>query len=144
MTQTARHFQLKASDTSKQITDLRRKFADIENKELDMPQKKSCWGSSISDSDNEDDPKKEVENLGRKFVILYGMWLRKGAKTFAEAVDEDFSSLAQHRFQNTKSKVQGQLADILELIPQRFQGDDAFKTGWVCKTVSARAKCLVT
>jgi len=64
------------------------------------------------------------------------MWLRKGAKTFAEPIDEDFNSLAQHHFQNANSKVQGQLAEILDLIPQRFQDGDAFKTGWISKTVS--------
>ena len=70
-------------------------------------------------------------------MILYGLWLRNGAKTFQVDVDEEYSSLAQHRFQNTKSKVQGQLAEVMEIIPAQFQGSDTFKGGWVSKTVSA-------
>jgi hypothetical protein len=126
---------LRASDASQAVVDLRRKFADVSNEEVDGPRKKTRAGNG--DSENEIDPKKEIEDLGRKYVILCGLWLRKGRKTFLTNVDEDYSSLAQHRFQNTKSKVQGQLADIRELIPARYHVEDAFKGGWVSKTVSS-------
>jgi len=65
MMQTARHFQLKATDTSKLVMELRRKFADMSNDNADKPRKKLCRASSAnSDSNNEDDIKKEIENLG--------------------------------------------------------------------------------
>jgi hypothetical protein len=115
---------------------LRRKLADVTNEDHSPNKRQRCGHDTDNESEGDDDPKKEMEDLARKFVIAYGLWLRHGIGTFKVELNEDFSTLAQHHFQNTNLKVQGQLSELMELLPDHLCTPDIFKGALLPKTVS--------
>lgn len=74
--------------------------------------------------------------MATHYTIMYGLWLLKGEATFKIQPDDNYSPLAMHRFDCVDAKVQGQLADLRELVGEEWADDKVFKKLFVRKTVS--------
>lgn len=136
---------MKASDARQEATNLRRKLADRTNEDSDSEDESSNSNKRLrSSGGNEEDEErrneelkreKEIKDLAKEFVIMKGLWLHGGEKIFHTNLDDDFSPLPHHRFANTKSKAQGQLAELRELIPSQYHEKKIFQGHWLPKTV---------
>jgi len=80
----------------------------------------------------------EIKRLGRRFVILYGPWLRQRELIFQVEFDEDYDE--KERFKSATTMVQGQLHEIRGLLPEKYHGD-AFAKKWLSKAVSNEITC---
>lgn len=81
-------------------------------------------------SDKEEGSKEDlIMQAGHEFVILKGLWLRHGGKTFLMEYDSEWDE--KQRFENGANKAQGQLRDIMEVLGTRFMAEP-----WVAKAVS--------
>ncbi|KAJ7766859.1 hypothetical protein B0H16DRAFT_1791371 [Mycena metata] len=115
----ARFQQKKANKATKALQAAQRKLTDITNED-DTPPKRGRPKKRKVDSGSEDDTK-EVKNLAHKFTVMNLLWMRDLKCTFNTDVDEQYDPLA--RWENWESKVQGQLADLLEILPPKFRGE---------------------
>lgn len=114
--------------------ELRRKLADISNNnnQADDPEAPLSKRSRTDDS-GEPDPETQVISTGHQFVILYSPWLRLGEETFkVEYVEE---SIETERFENSDSKVQGQLREIRKVLGTQLAGE-MVSEAWIAKAVS--------
>jgi hypothetical protein len=128
---------------------LQRKFDDISNSpqgggdDTTSPAKKRRrTRARLEDSlDPDDQPSieeaeaDEVKRLGRRFVILHGLWLRRKELIFQVEFDESYDE--KERFKDTNTMVQGQLHEIRGLLPEKYHGD-ALTKKWLSKSVSNR------
>ncbi|KAJ7677290.1 hypothetical protein B0H17DRAFT_1207204 [Mycena rosella] len=64
-----------------------------------------------------------VTSLGRRFVLLKGLWIKTAV--FGATLDDDYDP--QKRFD--REKVQGQLRDLLDILPDRLKGQ-IMQEGW--------------
>ncbi|KAF7967342.1 hypothetical protein HWV62_34675 [Athelia sp. TMB] len=119
-------FQLDANDIRAENNELKRKLADLENQQAGSKKKNS---GATEETDEEQDRNELVKNLAHKSVLMCWLWLRMGAKTFSEQVDPEYSPL--DRFDNTKGKVQGELSDLLELLPPQLQSAECMASSWL-------------
>jgi hypothetical protein len=143
--QAARKLQAHLNTQRNLFVTLQRKFDDISN----TPQAEDGGGNSTSHAnkrrrtqdnvDSDDQPSveegeaDEVKRLGRRFVILYGPWLRRKELIFQVELDEDYDE--RERFKDINTMVQGQLREIRGLLPGKYLGD-AFTKKWLSKSVS--------
>src|SRR6202167_5019350 len=67
-------------------------------------------------------------------------WLHDDRKTFRTQVDEQYDHL--QRFENLESKIQGQIADILDVLPSRFADTMTNNATWLSQTVSLHVMIL--
>jgi hypothetical protein len=107
----------------------KRALADVTNENQPGPRKRRKAISAESEADAE-----EVSMVARRFTIMNSFWLHEERQTFRTQVDEQYDHL--QRFENTTSKIQGQLTEILDVLPSRFKdlmGDHAV---WLSQTVS--------
>lgn len=87
--------------------------------------------------DHEDPDTVAVSRLGKKFTVMEMLWLRQSRETFHTRLDTDFDP--KTRFENDKSKVQGQRQDLQEcLLPEYCEMLDKRGPGrhWLSDTVS--------
>jgi hypothetical protein len=82
-----------------------------------------------SGSDSDTDDKKKVQSLGHRFVLLKSLWLKPD--TFETKLDKNYDE--KNRFDG--AEVQGQLRDILSIIPDRYKGN-FMRAGWFERAVS--------
>jgi hypothetical protein len=75
----------------------------------------------------------EVSMIAKKFTIMSLLWLRDDRKTFQTAIDEQYDHL--QRFKNKETKIQGQLADIVEVLPSRYVGALCNNATWLSQMV---------
>ena len=61
-------------------------------------------------------------------------WLRDDRQTFRTQLDEQYDHL--QRFENLESKVQGQIRDILEVLPPQYADMMGHDVSWLSQTVS--------
>lgn len=61
----------------------------------------------------------EIRVLGRKFVVTKMFWLRDKKHAFTTKVDESYNHL--ERFETDEGKIQGQLADLREILPEALR-----------------------
>ena len=114
--------------------ELRRKLADISNQndQEDDPEAPLSKRSRTNEP-GEPDPEAQVISAGHQFVILYSPWLRLGEETFkAECAEE---SIEAERFENSDSKVQGQLGEIRKILGTQLAGEMTSEV-WIAKAVS--------
>ncbi|KAF7335484.1 hypothetical protein MVEN_02201900 [Mycena venus] len=76
-----------------------------------------------SGNDSDTDDKKKVQSLGHRFVLLKSLWLKPDI--FETKLEENYDE--KKRFDG--AEVQGQLRDILAIIPDRYKGN-VMRTGW--------------
>ena len=62
----------------------------------------------------------EVSMIAKKFTIMSMLWLQDDRKTLQTTIDEQYNHLQQ--FENKETKIQGQLADVVEVLPSRYVG----------------------
>ncbi|EGO02882.1 hypothetical protein SERLA73DRAFT_47655 [Serpula lacrymans var. lacrymans S7.3] len=74
-------------------------------------------------SSRDDDTHHEqvIKGLGHQFEITHALWLHEPTKTFQTTIDDEYDKL--DRFGSTAAKVQGQLRDILDIVPATYHGD---------------------
>lgn len=99
-----------------------------------------------TESDDSSDKEEKAENVedeikaaAQLFVITKGLWLRAEAKAFRGELDEEFYD-PLNRFSDDDSKIQGQLREILDVLPDEYHGP-RLKLRSVAKTVSSYAIC---
>jgi hypothetical protein len=111
---------------------LRRELANLSNQ---LPKRKRLKHAKDSD-DTEitaDSEVRAVALLGRQFVIMNLVWFRPTSGPFGCKVDEEYNPA--QRFENDKSKLQGQLGDFADFLPKKFH--DQYSKEWFTQTVSA-------
>ncbi len=144
--QAARDLQARLNTQQNLARNLQRKFDDISNAPQDAddnltspPKKRQRTGAIPEDSPDPDEPSvkeaetDEVKRLGRRFVILHGLWLREREHIFQVEFNEDYDE--KQRFKDTNTMVQGQLREIKGLLPEKYHGDAFMKT-WLSRSVS--------
>ena len=118
------------------ISDLPR---DGDDDSTPPPKKRGCTQARSGNTSDPDEPSveeaetDEVKRLGRRFVILYGPWLRWREHLFEVELDEDYDE--KDWFKDTNTMVQGQLHEIRGLLPEKYHRD-AFTKRWLSKSVS--------
>lgn len=129
----------------KDTTRLRRTMADIENaassdKDEQPQQKRKKTKQVDTDKDGEiiEKHRANVNHLAHKCVILYSFWLHNGKGTFTMAVDPEY--VEANRFESLETKAQGQLADLLELLPESLKSKEVMESEWFATRVSLSAK----
>lgn len=146
ITQVAREFQLEKNRAEEEVRNLRRKFEDIHNENVDDDagsdsgdsRKHRRGGCDEKNNDGEDDEHR-VFQAGHLFVMICGPWLRRGDKIFKISLDADYEE--KTRFENADNKLQGQLHDIWSVLPERYHYD-LFEAKWVARMVSLWTKTL--
>lgn len=108
----------------------KRKLIDATNRQ--EPQNKRRKSRLPAHSDEEEE---EVAQAAKKFTMMHLFWLHQDKSTFRCQPNEQYNPL--ERFENENTKVQGQLADLLEFLPSQY-GDMilARDVTWLSKTVS--------
>ncbi|KAJ7850595.1 hypothetical protein B0H13DRAFT_2360580 [Mycena leptocephala] len=106
--------QKKANDAKKElwVPVAQRKLADITNQN-DTPPKRGR--KKLKTVVGPEDETKEVKHLAHKFTMTKQMWIQ-----------------SLERFENDKSKVQGVLADLLDIFPSKFHGK-TMRSDWLVK-----------
>lgn len=61
----------------------------------------------------------EVRVLGRKFAVTRKLWLRDKKHAFTLKADDAYNPL--ERFETDSSKMQGQLADLRNILPETLR-----------------------
>ena len=69
-----------------------------------------------------------VYQAGHKFFLLCALWIHSGDDIFDIDIDEGYD--AAERFENGKSKSQGQLKEIFDLLQEKFQ-QHALRQRWL-------------
>ena len=130
--QIARDAQLRANTAESETQAQHRKVADLSNEEnLGGKQKKR---KKISR--REDKAIEKMKIMGQKFTVTCSLWLRDGGKkAFDTALDEEYNTL--NRFKNSTSKVQGEIHDILEVLPAKYH-KDFLEKNWIDRPVSSK------
>ncbi|KAJ7645958.1 hypothetical protein DFH06DRAFT_1136118 [Mycena polygramma] len=88
------------------------------------PRGKVLYGGSDEDTT-------KIKLLAHKCAIMGTLWLHDLNRMFNTAVDSQYDPLG--RFQNRTSKIQGELADLLVLLPDKFHGE-IMSSEWLIKT----------
>ncbi|KAJ6528490.1 hypothetical protein B0H19DRAFT_1243025 [Mycena capillaripes] len=119
--QAARLQQKKVNDARKELWAAQCQLADITNQDDTAPKRgrkkrKIVYGGS-------DEETKEVKNLAQ-------LWIPDLQKTVNTKVDDQYNPL--ERFENVASMVQGELADLLETLPEKFHGE-VMRSEWFVK-----------
>jgi hypothetical protein len=125
-----REQQKKANDAKKELRAAVRRLADITNQDDTAP-KRGRKKRKVLAGGSEDETK-EIKHLAHKFVITKMMWISDLAHTVNTDVNDQYNPL--ERFENCGSKIQGELADLLDILPAKFRGD-VMRSDWLIKLV---------
>ncbi|KAJ7853017.1 hypothetical protein B0H14DRAFT_2354529 [Mycena olivaceomarginata] len=132
--QAVREQQKKANDAKKELRAAVRRLADITNQDDTAP-KRGRKKRKVLAGGSEDETK-EIKHLAHKFVITKMMWISDLAHTVNTDVNDQYNPL--ERFENRGSKIQGELADLLDILPAKFHGD-VMRSDWLIKLRSNSA-----
>ncbi|KAJ6483197.1 hypothetical protein C8R45DRAFT_1075505 [Mycena sanguinolenta] len=119
----------KTNDARKELRAAERQLADITNQH-DAAPRRGRKKRKVLDGGSEDETK-EVKNLAHKFTIMKLLWVSDLDDTVNTDINEQYNPL--ERFENHESKVQGELADLLETLPEKFRGE-VICAEWFIKT----------
>ncbi|KAK7029052.1 hypothetical protein R3P38DRAFT_2622167 [Favolaschia claudopus] len=136
-----RETQQKASEESQRANqaEKRVRLADTTNRPRGRPRKRA---RRIVDSDDEDDANENSDGEGEgdqeeegdnddekkvwlaahKYVMTQGLWFVQSPKKVLGAI-ENTSYNEKNRFDNMRTKVQGELRAVLEVLPEELHGD---------------------
>lgn len=135
--QIAREYQAQLQHVTDSRDELKRKLHDISNQSSQPNKHRRVHTTTVSndgnssESDDEQPSVKEkrlkvktsIRVCGRQFVFMRMLWIRNSNITFNNiAVDENFDPST--RFNNSDTAMEGQLHEVLDVIPARFH--DAF------------------
>lgn len=141
--QAARKEQQKRNAMMQECNEMRRKLADITNEDETAPAR-GRKKRKITEGGSEDETS-EIKRLAHKFVNTYAIWLREPSETFKTKVDNDFDPC--ERFEDDRNKIQGQLLDLIDLLPEKYHGE-TLGSEWLIHTVRsssfARPKILIS
>ena len=145
----ARRHEADKNTAQANLNRLSRKFGDITNDNDNSNSAMTRHGpkrqrtrheSPPGNSDEETDTnnptasdERFVYQAGHKFFLLRAPWIRSGDDIFDIDIDEGYH--AAERFENDKSKSQGQLKEIFDLLQERFQ-QHALHQRWLRRQVS--------
>lgn len=144
----ARRYEADKNAAQGNLSRLSRKFADITNdNDNDTvtghgPKRRRTRHESLPEnSDEETDTnnptasdERFVYQAGHKFFLLCAPWIHSGDDIFDIDIDEGYD--AAERFENEKSKSQGQLKEIFNLLQEKFQ-QHALRQRWLRRQVSS-------
>ena len=150
----ARQHEADKNTAQANLNRLSRKFADITNdNDSDNgngnstvtrhgpKRQRTCHESLPGNSDEETDTnnptasdERFVYQAGHKFFLLRAPWIRSGDDIFDIDIDEGYD--AAERFENDKSKSQGQLKEIFDLLQEKFQ-QHALRQRWLRRQVNS-------
>jgi hypothetical protein len=128
--QAVREQQKKANNAKKELRAAVRRLADITNQDDTAP-KRGRKKRKVLAGGSEDETK-EIKHLVHKFVITKMMWISDLARTVNTDVNDQYNPL--ERFENRGSKIQGELADLLDILPAKFHRD-VMCSDWLIKLV---------
>lgn len=125
-----------------EVRQLRRKLEEFaEGNEDDLSdggRHVKCHQSAPDESGKEDRGEESIRQAGHYFLLVCGPWLRRGEKIFQMAFDNSYTE--KTRFENGHNKIQGQLRDILTVLPEKFH-DNQFTSKLMSKMVSVLYGC---
>lgn len=98
------------------------------------PQDLEDEDNTLADTCNHAGDEHFVYQAGHKFFLVYAPWIHSGEDLFDIKVDEEYD--AAERFENDKTKSQGQLYEILDLLQGKFQ-QQALHQRWLRRQVSS-------
>ncbi|KAK7456409.1 hypothetical protein VKT23_010657 [Stygiomarasmius scandens] len=119
------------NDLWREDTALKRSFASVTNEVRDKRQRIS---TDASESDEDDNISREVQLLARKFTSTAMVWLREHDRTFRTSIEPNYDAVKRFKGKDTASKIQGQIHDILDLLPGEYH--DMRKNAFMRKTFS--------
>jgi len=122
-----RLLQSKVHIATEEAKQAKRDLADVTNTKGSSKRRKIS--STVPDADTE-----EVSMVAKMFTIMNLFWLHDEQKTFRTRVDEQYDDL--QRFENLENKIQGQISDILDVLPSRY-ADILYNNAWLSQTVSS-------
>jgi hypothetical protein len=124
-----RLLQSKVHIATEEAKQAKRDLADVTNTKQPGSSKRRKISSAVPDADTE-----EVSMVAKMFTIMNLFWLHDEQKTFRTRVDEQYDHL--QRFENLENKIQGQISDILDVLPSRY-ADILYNNAWLSQTVSS-------
>ena len=124
-----RLLQSKVRIATEQAKEAKCNLADVTNTKQPGSSKRRKISAAVPDADTE-----EVLMVAKMFTIMNLFWLHDEQKTFRTWVDEQYNHL--QRFENLENKIQGQIADILDVLPSRYT-DILYDNAWLSQTVSS-------
>jgi hypothetical protein len=147
----ARQYEADKNAAQANLNRLSRKFADITNDNDNdngtvthhgpKRRRRTRHESLPENSDEETDTnnptagdERFVYQAGHKFFLLCAPWIHSGDDIFDINIDEGYD--AAERFENDKSKLQGQLKEIFDLLQEKFQ-QHALRQRWLRRQVSS-------
>lgn len=131
-----RYQQNKASDNQQEVNVLVRKLADASNEDDTPVQQGRPKKRKVVEHGTEADAG-DIRLAGRTFTIMQMLWLRDPSVTFKTVVDEEYNEL--ERFENIGYTIQGQIQDMLEVLPDKFHQETIFQTEWFQQNVSSHS-----
>lgn len=148
----ARQYEVDKNAAQANLKRLSRRFADITNDSDNDdgtvtrhahhgPKRRRTRHESLPEhSDEETDgnnptasDERFVYQAGHKFFLLHAPWIHSGDDIFDIDIDEGYDAV--ERFENDKSKSQGQLKEIFDLLQEKFQ--HALRQRWLRRQVSS-------
>ena len=146
----ARQYEADKNAAQANLNRLSRKFADITNDndnddgtvtrhgpKRQRTRHESLPGNSDEETDTNNPTagdERFVYQAGHKFFLLCAPWIHSGDDIFDIDIDEGYD--AAERFENDKSKSQGQLKEIFDLLREKFQ-QHALRQRWLRRQVSS-------
>lgn len=136
--QVARQFEVDKHVAEAEVRALRRKLADATNEEDDdddigLPLSKRSRVSNAGQ--DEVDEESVAINAGRRFVILFAPWLRRGEETFKIKYNTELLVDEDERFENVDNKIQGEIREIKIVLGDSLAREMATQP-WIAKAVS--------
>ncbi|KII82986.1 hypothetical protein PLICRDRAFT_33148 [Plicaturopsis crispa FD-325 SS-3] len=111
-----RRAQRKEDEAREEANSVKRELADAKNAQV--PRGRGRPKKQKTHDDIPEDDAAEISLLGKKFASVKLLWLRKENETFTEPCDDDYDAFA--RFENEATKVQGQIRDLLDVLPENL------------------------
>jgi hypothetical protein len=116
-----------------EVQNLRQKLEELEeNDGTDNDGRHTKRHRSVAPDDEGQEAEESVRQAGHYFFLVCGPWLRRGEKIFQTMFDDNYTE--KTRFENGGNKIQGQLRDIQNILPEKFRGN-LFTSKWLSKTV---------
>ncbi|KAJ7092346.1 hypothetical protein B0H15DRAFT_929841 [Mycena belliarum] len=129
--------QSRANDASKAHGDLKRKLVDISNQADNAPRRKPRLrhrraAEATDEVTNPATLEERVRSAGRHFAVEYGLFLHCDVEQlFATALDPNFEEATE--FDSEESRIQGQIRDILPLLPDDARDIEIRRKSWIAK-----------
>jgi len=129
----------------------KRALADATNVPRGRPCKRVRPRTRIESDDENDaefeDPEKDAEDkqaavrgAGIKWGIVHGIWFAvPAAKVLKTPLNNAYDE--KKRFDNRANKVQGELREIMDVLPEEYRAEEERKKAWVGAEVCISLRC---